>query len=138
LRYPQNESMAGPGLERAPKRGLSRLGTQCCPGPVPENSAAVERHIGKGDMMKSVMAGEDRKERRRDFRLRLFTLAAGLYVCALLLLAGCATRQPGQTASEVQRRHQRIGRLNSDMMMADIDKFLLFDKPSMLTDRRVP
>ena len=88
--------------------------------------------------MKSVMAGEDRKERRRDFRLRLFTLAAGLYVCALLLLAGCATRQPGQTASEVQRRHQRIGRLNSDMMMADIDKFLLFDKPSMLTDRRVP
>ncbi len=88
--------------------------------------------------MKSVMAVEDRKERRRIFRLRLFTLAAGLYVCALLLLAGCATRQPGQTAAEVHRRHQRIGRLNSEMMMADIDKFLLLDKPSMLTDRRVP
>ena len=89
-------------------------------------------------MMKSVLAVEDRKERRRSLRLRLFTLAAGLYICALLLLAGCTTRQPGETASEVHRRHQRIGRLNSEMMMADIDKFLLLDKPSMLTDRRIP
>jgi len=87
-------------------------------------------------MMKSVMAVEDRKERRRGWRLRLFTLAAGLYVC--LLLAGCATRQPGQTAAEVHRRHQRVGSLNSQMLMADIDKFLLLDKPSMLTDRRIP
>jgi hypothetical protein len=37
--------------------------------------------------MKSVMAVEDRKERRRGLRLRLFTLGAGLYVC-MLLLAG--------------------------------------------------
>jgi hypothetical protein len=88
-------------------------------------------------MMKSVMAVEDRKERRRSFKLRLFTLAAGLYVC-MLLLAGCATRQPGETAAEVNRRHHRVGSLNSQMMMADIDKFLLLDKPSMLTDRRVP
>ncbi len=87
--------------------------------------------------MKSAMAVEDRKERRRSFRLRLFTLAAGLYVC-MLLLAGCATRQPGETASEVNRRHHRVGSLNSQMMMADIDKALLLDKPSMLTDRRVP
>ncbi len=116
--------MAGPGVE-------------CCPGPEPENSAAAERHIGKGDMMKSVMAVENRKERRRGLRLRLFTFAAGLYVC-MLLLAGCATRQPGETAAEVHRRHHRVVSLNSEMMMADIDKFLLFDKPSMLTDRRVP
>jgi hypothetical protein len=88
-------------------------------------------------MMKSVMAVEDRKERRRGFRLRLFTLAAGLYVCALLL-AGCTTRQPGETAAEVHRRHHRVGSLNSQMMMADIDHFLLLDKPSMLTDRRIP
>ena len=138
MRYPQNESRAGPSLERAPKRDVLRLGTQCRPGPEPENSAAVERHIEKGDMMKSVMAGEDRKERRRIFRLRLFTLAAGLYVFVLLLLAGCATRQPGETAAEVHRRHQRVGRLNSETMMSDIDKFLLLDRPSILTSRRVP
>jgi hypothetical protein len=88
-------------------------------------------------MMKSVMAGEDRKEQRRTFRLRLFTFAAGLYVC-MLLLAGCATRQPGETAAEVHRRHHQTGSLNSQMLMADIDKFLLLDKPSMLTDRRIP
>ena len=87
--------------------------------------------------MKSVVAVEDRKERRGSLRLRLFTLAVGLYVC-VLLLAGCATRQPGETAAEVHRKHRRVGSLNSQMMMADIDKFLLLDKPSMLTDRRVP
>jgi len=88
-------------------------------------------------MMKSVVAVEDRKERRRSLRLRLFTFAAGLYAC-MLLLAGCTTRQPGETAAEVHRRHHRAGSLNSQMMMADIDKFLLLDKPSMLTDRRIP
>jgi hypothetical protein len=88
-------------------------------------------------MMKSVMAVGNRKERRGGFGLRVSTLAVGVYLCALLL-TGCATRQPGETAAEVGRRHGRIVRLNSQMMMADIDKFLLLDKPSMLTDRRVP
>ena len=88
-------------------------------------------------MMKSVMAVENGKERRKRFSLRLFTFAVGLYVCALLL-AGCATQQPGETAAEVDRGHGRTMRLNSQMMMSDIDKFLLLDKPSMLSDRRVP
>jgi hypothetical protein len=101
------------------------------------NSAAVERYIGEGDMKKSAVSAEDRKERRRGFRLRLFTFAMGLYVC-MLVLAGCATRQPGETAAEVHRRHQRVNRLDTEMMMADIDKFLLLDRPSMLTDRRIP
>jgi hypothetical protein len=88
-------------------------------------------------MMRSVMAVENGKERRRSFRLRLFTFGVGLYLCALLL-AGCSTRQPGETASEVHRRHTRAMSLNSQMMMADIDKFLMLDRPSMLTDRRLP
>ena len=86
--------------------------------------------------MKSVMAGKDRKDRRQGC-LRLFALVLGLCLCALLP-AGCATRQPGETAVEVHRRHARTMRLNSEMMMSDIDKFLLLDKPSMLTDRRIP
>jgi hypothetical protein len=88
--------------------------------------------------MKSVLAVENRKERGKGFGLRLFTFAVGMYVCALLLLTGCTTRQPGETAAEVHRRHHRVGSLNSQMMMSDIDKFLLLDKPSMLTDRRIP
>jgi hypothetical protein len=87
--------------------------------------------------MRSVMAVENGKERRKGFRLSLFTFAMGLYLCALLL-AGCSTQQPGETAAEVRRDHRRVMRLNTQMMMSDIDKFLLLDKPSMLTDRRIP
>ncbi|MCX5643259.1 MAG: hypothetical protein NTZ17_01030 [Phycisphaerae bacterium] len=87
--------------------------------------------------MKSVMAVEKGRERRKGFRPRLFTFAAGLYLCALLL-AGCTTQQPGETAAEVHRRHVRAMRLNSRMMMSDIDKFLMLDRPSMLSDRRIP
>ena len=88
-------------------------------------------------MMKSVMAVENGKERRPRFRVHLFTFAVGLYLC-MLLLAGCTTQQPGETAAEVSRRHHRVGRLNGQMMWSDIDKALLLDKPSMLTDRRIP
>lgn len=88
-------------------------------------------------MMKSVMAVKNGKEGRRGFRVHLFTFAVGLYLCTLLL-AGCTTQQPGETAAEVSRRHTRTMRLNSQMMMSDIDKFLLLDKPSMLSDRRIP
>jgi hypothetical protein len=88
-------------------------------------------------MMKSVMAVENGKERRKGLNLRLLTFAMGLYLCALLL-AGCSTRQPGLTAAEVHRSHKRTMRLNTQMMMSDVDKFLLLDKPSMLTDRRIP
>lgn len=88
--------------------------------------------------MKSVMAVENGKERRRSLRLRLFTIGVGLLYVAVLLLAGCKTRQPGLTADEVSRRHKRAVDLNLQMMMSDIDKALLLDKPSMLTDRRLP
>jgi hypothetical protein len=90
----------------------------------------------EGDLMKSVMAVENGKE-RRGLRVCLLMLALGLCLCAGLL-AGCTTQQPGETAREVSRRHHRVGRLNGQMMWADIDRALLLDKPSMLTDKRIP
>jgi len=52
---------------------------------------------------------------------------------------GCSTfSQPGETAAEGHRRHQRIARINQQELMEDIDKALLIDKPSKLTDRRIP
>ena len=65
-------------------------------------------------------------------------------VLAVVLLAlifipfGCSISQPGETAAEGHRRHQRIARINQQEMMEDIDKTLMIDKPSRLTDKRIP
>lgn len=87
--------------------------------------------------MKSVMAVENGKKRRKGLRWCVFMLVLGLCLCAGLL-AGCTTQQPGETAREIHRRHVRTLRLNSQMMMSDIDRFLLLDRPSKLTDKRIP
>ena len=70
-------------------------------------------------------------------------------VCKLILIAavlvfvfmplGCSSfSQPGETAAEGNRRHNRISRLNQQEMMADIDAALMLDEPSRLTDKRIP
>jgi len=60
-------------------------------------------------------------------------------LCVLVLLAcGCASDQLGETSAEGRRRHQRNLRLNRQEMTADIDMVLLLDKPSKLTDKRIP
>ena len=92
--------------------------------------------IGKGDMMKSVTAVENGKERRRGTGLRLFAAVA---LCLLgMLLSGCSWQHPGETAKEASRRHDRVLRLNNQMMLSDIDRVLLLDRPSHLTDKRIP
>lgn len=60
-------------------------------------------------------------------------------LCALVVLAcGCAADQMGETTAEGHRRHQRNLRISRQEMMADIDTVLLLDKPSKLTDKRIP
>ena len=57
----------------------------------------------------------------------------------VLLLCGCISyEQMGETAAEGRRRHQRNLRLNQQQLMADLDAFMLVDKPSRLTDKRIP
>jgi hypothetical protein len=51
---------------------------------------------------------------------------------------GCSLSQPGETVSEGKRRHQRVARINQQLLMADIDTVLMLDKPSKLTDKRIP
>ncbi|MBW7990597.1 MAG: hypothetical protein FVQ84_11365 [Planctomycetes bacterium] len=61
-------------------------------------------------------------------------------LCALFLVPlGCRSYdQMGETAAEGHRRHQRTLRLNRQGMMADLDTFMLLDRPSKLTDKRIP
>ena len=86
--------------------------------------------------MKSMTAPENRKKHRKGSTLRLFALAVAVCMLALLL-SGCWDH-PGETAAEVNRRHERTIRLNHQMLRDDIDRALLLDKPSTLTDKRIP
>jgi len=66
-----------------------------------------------------------------------------ILVAALLILIfipfGCSTfSQPGETAAEGHRRHLRTVRINQQELMADIDKALMLERPSSLTDKRIP
>ena len=56
----------------------------------------------------------------------------------IFLPYGCSSRQMGETIAEGNRRHRRNLRLNQQSMMEDIDMVLLLDKPSRLTDKRIP
>ncbi len=62
-----------------------------------------------------------------------------LILCTLVFLPfGCSTKQLGETTAEGQRRHKRVLRINQQELMSDIDRALLLDKPSKLTDKRIP
>lgn len=89
--------------------------------------------------MKSVVAVETREQGTGRFNLRALALA--LILCVLVLMScGCASwwNYPGETAVEGNRRHKRIVQTNFEMMRADIDTVLLLDRPSNLTDKRLP
>jgi S-adenosylmethionine:diacylglycerol 3-amino-3-carboxypropyl transferase len=66
-----------------------------------------------------------------------FVLAGILGALALLPIA-CNTSQLGETEAEGARRHRRIHRINQSELMADIDRAMLLDEPSRLTDKRIP
>ena len=61
-------------------------------------------------------------------------------LCALFLVPlGCRSyEQLGETAAEGHRRHKRTLRINRQEMMNDLDMLMLLDKPSKLTDMRIP
>ena len=57
----------------------------------------------------------------------------------VFLPCGCRSyEQMSETAAEGRRRHQRNLRINKQQLMADLDTFWLVDKPSKLTDKRIP
>ena len=85
----------------------------------------AHRLIEKGEMMKSV-----------SLRRVVLTVILGVF---FLLPGGCSSyEQPGETAAEGRRRHLRNARINQQELMADTDKFMQSDKPSELTEKRIP
>ena len=86
--------------------------------------------------MKSVAAMTNAKLNVRGLSLRALALAFVLGVM-VLWSCGCAS-YPGETVAEANRRHKRVLRTNTQMMMADIDTVWMLDRPSHLTDQRLP
>jgi hypothetical protein len=64
-------------------------------------------------------------------------LLAVVLSALVFLPCGCG-RQLGETKAEASRRHKRVLSINHREMMEDIDKVFLMDKPSKLTDKRIP
>ena len=55
-----------------------------------------------------------------------------------LMPFGCSLDQMGESAAEANRRHLRILRLYQPEIVTDFDQLLFFDRPSRLTERRIP
>lgn len=88
--------------------------------------------------MRTLPASTSQKAKVKSRILSLFTFAV-IFCGAIFLLCGCSSyEQPGETAAEGSRRHERVLRINRQEMMTDVDRSLLLDQPSKLTDLRIP
>jgi hypothetical protein len=85
--------------------------------------------------MRSVVPVRCRERGSEGLGLRGFVLVFVLFALAWSLY-GCAPS--GETVAEANRRHSRVLRLNNQAMLDDVDRFMLLDRPSHLTDKRVP
>jgi len=66
----------------------------------------------------------------------VLTILGVILVVSIFTCCGCG--QLGETGAEGHRRHLRNLRINQQQLMEDVDKTLLLDKPSKLTDKRIP
>lgn len=66
-------------------------------------------------------------------------LTVVLWLCVLAGLiavnTGCFAGSPGETRSEVHRRHMRVINTDKQQIQDDIDAVLLLNKPSRLTEK---
>ncbi|MHC5074914.1 MAG: hypothetical protein ACYTFM_00590 [Planctomycetota bacterium] len=53
----------------------------------------------------------------------------------VICLIGCS--QQGETTAEGSRRHHRVMAIGQQQLVEDVDKALLLDEPSRLTEKRV-
>ena len=68
--------------------------------------------------------------------MRLLKVLLFSAVCSCcVLFTGCAMQAPGETADEVSIRHKRVIKTTMMQMQADLDAYMMLDKPSKLSDR---
>lgn len=101
-------------------------------------SGASPLNFEEGKMMKDAEIMKSRRSGAKGFVVRLFAFAFVFYAL-VFFLGGCGgLAHLGETKAEASRRHRRSLAINQKEMMADIDKVLLLDRPSKLTEKRIP
>jgi hypothetical protein len=81
----------------------------------------------------------DKRDMKKNVSVSVCKMFLAVILCAWIFLsAGCSARQLGEMTAQGHRRHERVLRINQQEMNADIDKTLLLEKPSGLTEKRVP
>ena len=66
------------------------------------------------------------------------SLLVVLLLTLTLITSGCGFfNHPGKTASEVNREHRRMLRVNQQELMSDVDRAVHLDRPSTLTEMRI-
>lgn len=76
--------------------------------------------------------------RRAANRSREFWGYLAVVAVILVLMAGGCGAGLGETAAEASRRRERVLRVNFRQMITDIDRVLMLDQPSRLTERDLP
>jgi hypothetical protein len=74
---------------------------------------------------------------RNSFTVSVLVVAL---LAVIVLSSGCSGffNHPGKTPAEVHRDQVRTVKMNHQELMSDIDRAVLLDKPSRLTDKRIP
>ena len=80
--------------------------------------------------------GDSKRQKPSLGEARISRLLGALLCALVFLLYGCA--QLGETTAQGRRRHLRNVRINKQEMMGDVDRAMLLDEPSKLTDKRIP
>jgi hypothetical protein len=71
-------------------------------------------------------------------RIVVSLLCVTLWTLATMSMGCGFFDQQGKTAAEVNRDHLRMLRVNQEQMMHDVDRTMFWDKPSSLTELRLP
>jgi hypothetical protein len=88
-------------------------------------------------MMKNYCKVEKKEGKNMSGTIRSLILA--LVLGLIMLSSGCAAwTTPGLTHEEYMRNKRRLLRVNSQGIMDDFDRIMMLDRPSRLTDKRIP
>ena len=68
-------------------------------------------------------------------KLLLYTVLSVLFIVSLFVVTGCSGQ--GQTAAELRRQRIRTRTANIQALHDDIERALMIDRPSRLTDKKV-